>query len=72
MYVPKPLPPSFAVARWFFSRALAVIFCFAFASLLPQVRGLIGAHGIWPAALFLTKARAQLGPGVVWQAPSIF
>ncbi len=72
MYVPKPLPPSFAVARWFFSRALAVVFFSAFASLLPQVRGLIGAHGIAPAGQYLARAWAQLGAGAVWEVPTLF
>ena len=72
MYVPKPLPPSFAVARWFFSRALAVVFFCAFASLLPQIRGLVGAHGIWPAEAFLKTAADQFGSGVRWQVPTVF
>ncbi len=71
MYVPKKLPPSFSVARWVFSRALAAVFFCAFASLLPQVRGLIGAHGIAPAAQFLERASAQLGTGAVWYVPTL-
>ena len=71
MYLPKPLPPQFTVARWVFSRALAVVFFGAFASLLPQVRGLIGAHGIAPAAQFLERAEAQLGAGARWVVPTL-
>ena len=71
MYVPKPLPPQFTVARWVFSRALAVVFFCAFASLLPQVRGLIGAHGIAPAAQFLERAWGQLGTGALWFVPTL-
>ena len=72
MYVPKPRPPSFAVARWFFSRALAAVFFCAFASLLPQIRGLIGAHGVWPAGLFLERVWAQYGAGALWRVPTLF
>ena len=71
MYLPKPLPPSFTVARWVFSRALAAVFFCAFASLLPQVRGLIGARGIAPAAQFLERAWAQLGAGALWHVPTV-
>ena len=71
MYVPKPLPPQFTVARWVFSRALAVVFFCAFASLLPQVRGLIGAHGIAPAGQFLDRAWNQLGAGALWEVPTL-
>ena len=71
MYVPKPLPPQFTVARWVFSRALAVVFFCAFASLLPQVRGLIGAHGIAPAAQFLDRAWNQLGRSALWEVPTL-
>ena len=71
MYLPKPIPPQFTVARWVFSRALAVVFFGAFASLLPQVRGLIGAHGIVPAAQFLHGAGAQLGPSARWFVPTL-
>jgi hypothetical protein len=37
------------MARSFFLRGLAVIYLIAFASLLPQITGLIGSNGILPA-----------------------
>ena len=72
MLIPKPLPPSFAVSRWIFARALGAIFFCAFGSLALQVRGLIGQRGIAPAAEFLTAAREQLGVAAYWKAPTLF
>ncbi len=53
------------VARRVFSRTLGAIFFCAFASLGLQVRGLLGARGISPAAEFLRAVREQLG-GSAW------
>jgi hypothetical protein len=44
-----------------FLRGLALIYLIAFASLLPQVDGLIGANGILPARDFLQSVRADFG-----------
>jgi hypothetical protein len=55
----------FLFARWLFARFLGLIFFGAFASLGVQVRGLLGARGISPAAEFLHAVRAQLG-GSAW------
>jgi hypothetical protein len=71
MYLPKPRPPAFTVARWFFARALAAVFFCAFASLLVQVRGLIGKNGIAPAWAFLDAASRQLGSEAFWAVPSL-
>ena len=71
MYLPKPRPPAFIVARWFFARALAAVFFCAFASLLVQVRGLIGKNGIAPAWAFLDAASRQLGTEALWKVPSL-
>jgi hypothetical protein len=71
MFIPKPLPPCFAVSRWIFARALGVIFFCAFGSLALQVRGLIGRRGIVPAREFLDAAHAQLGAAAYWEVPTL-
>jgi hypothetical protein len=43
-----------------FVRCVGVVYLCAFASLLVQVRGLAGAHGILPIGSFLEAARGQL------------
>jgi hypothetical protein len=49
------------VIRSVFLRGLAIIYLIAFASLLPQIDGLVGSHGILPAHDFLENVRAQYG-----------
>ena len=71
MYLPKPTPPAFTVARWVFSKALGAVFFCAFASLLTQVRGLIGEHGVAPARLLLDVAWQQLGVSALWNLPTL-
>src|ERR1700676_4421263 len=57
---------------WIFLRALAAIYFSAFYSLLFQIKGLIGPHGILPAQqYFLAVGRAM--PGLKYcVAPSLF
>jgi hypothetical protein len=59
--------------RWFFLRALGLIFFSAFYSLARQVRGLIGEHGILPVASYLKDISDTL-PGAThfWYTPSVF
>ena len=57
-------------ARWLFLRAIGLIYCFAFFSLLFQVRGLIGSQGILPAGEFLPAIRS-LGVLRFWYAPTL-
>jgi hypothetical protein len=71
MYVPKLVPPAFTVARWVFARALGAVFFCAFASLLPQIRGLIGAHGIVPAESSLAAVWNHLGAEALWKFPTL-
>lgn len=63
---------SYALASWIFLRAIGAIFLIAFCSLGVQVRGLIGARGIVPAAEFLGEARRQLGRSAYRFLPSLF
>jgi predicted DCC family thiol-disulfide oxidoreductase YuxK len=68
----KIRPASFAATQWIFLRALAVIYAIAFSSLGTQVKGLIGEHGISPAAKYLGAVAQQTG-GQRWLVlPTIF
>ncbi len=58
------------IARWLFLRALGLIYFSAFFALLFQVRGLIGSHGILPAADYLQNVRS-LGALRFWYAPTL-
>jgi len=58
------------IARWVFLRALGAIYFSAFFALLFQVRGLIGTHGILPAAEYLQGGR-NLGVMRFWYAPTL-
>jgi hypothetical protein len=53
-------------------RALGLIYCSAFVSLLFQIRGLIGPAGILPADRYLEAVAQSFGPWVrVWFAPTL-
>jgi lipase maturation factor 1 len=55
-----------------FIRALGLVYLAAFGSLLVQVVGLIGEHGILPARAFLDAVRAAYGGQAYWLLPTIF
>lgn len=55
-------PPSYFLTRWAFLRLLGVVYLVAFASLWPQVGGLVGVNGILPAQHFLASVAHSLGP----------
>jgi hypothetical protein len=57
----------FVVLRW-----IGAIYLVAFLVSFFQLRGLIGEHGILPAAWFLSDVRQQLGPGAGWRLPTLF
>lgn len=56
--------------RWIFLRVLGLIYFSAFLPLLFQIRGLIGPHGIIPAAEYLGSAHAA-GYARFWYAPTL-
>jgi lipase maturation factor 1 len=58
------------ISRWFFLRALGLIYFSAFFALLFQVRGLIGTQGILPAADYLQAVHA-LGTLRFWYCPTL-
>jgi len=59
------------VIRSIFLRGLAIIYLIAFASLLPQVDGLIGSHGILPASEYLGNIRAEYGASAYTFFPTL-
>jgi lipase maturation factor 1 len=65
-------PRTVLLARWLWLRALALIYFSAFFSLLFQVRGLIGEHGILPAGETLSAIAQAPGSNRFWVAPSLF
>src|SRR5579864_1009187 len=58
--------------RWFFLRALGLIYFSAFYSFVFQVKGLIGPNGILPANQYLPAVK-QYYPGIkgIWYAPTL-
>src|SRR5207249_9238502 len=58
------------IPRWIFLRALGLIYYSAFFSLLPQIRGLIGPHGILPAGEYLRALAERFGHTAYWYARS--
>lgn len=68
---PDPTPSTYAVARRLFAHGLGVVFFCAFASLLVQVRALIGAQGIQPAAELLNASHAQHGAQAFLELPTL-
>jgi predicted DCC family thiol-disulfide oxidoreductase YuxK len=65
-------PSTDALVRWFFFRALGLIYLIAFASFGVQVLGLIGSNGILPVGDFLQWINATFGVRGYWLAPTIF
>lgn len=63
---------SYATTESLFLRLLGLVYLAAFASLLPQILGLIGSHGIVPAVSALRGLQSELGTQGFWLAPSIF
>ncbi len=58
------------LTRWLFLRLLGLIYLVAFLSLWMQIGGLIGSHGILPAADFLKTASERVGPERFWWWPT--
>ncbi len=51
--------PTHRLTRWWFLRALGLIYLIAFVSLWTQISGLIGHDGILPTDQFMTAAQQQ-------------
>jgi hypothetical protein len=59
------------VSRWFFLRAVGVIYFIAFVSFWIQLKGLIGPNGITPAVDILEMAQERLGVERYWMVPTL-
>jgi hypothetical protein len=60
------------IPRWIFLRTMGGIYFSAFFSLVFQIRGLIGPHGILPAGEYLRAVSASVGPTRgLWLAPTL-
>ena len=60
------------IPRWIVLRALGLIYCSAFVSLLFQIRGLMGPAGILPAGRYLEAVAQSFGPWTrLWFAPTL-
>src|SRR5215471_18597443 len=57
--------------RSIFLRGLAVIYLIAFASLLPQMDGLIGSHGMLPAHDYLDNVHSEYGRNAYTLFPTL-
>ena len=64
-------PETYNVTSWLFLRLLGAIYLVAFASFSVQAAGLIGSHGILPAAEFLRGAHEYLGASAYWNVPTL-
>jgi hypothetical protein len=62
---------SYVLSRWLFLRLLGAVYFIAFLSLVLQVTGLVGEHGILPAREFLERAHAAYGAAAYRVFPTI-
>ena len=70
---PAEGPRTHLLPRWIFLRALGLIYFSAFYSLIFQIKGLIGPHGILPAIDYLADVtNAYPGLQRFWFAPTLF
>lgn len=65
-------PRTYRMVSWLFLKVLACIYCIAFTSFGVQVMGLIGSHGILPAADFLRAIHTYYPQTAYWQVPTLF
>ena len=63
---------SFELLEALFLRLLGLIYIAAFASLWPQIAGLVGSHGIVPAEQMMPSMREALGARVFLEVPTLF
>jgi hypothetical protein len=59
------------MVRSVYLRGLAIVYAIAFASLLPQFVGLVGAQGILPATQFLNEVRSQFDGIPFFSVPTL-
>ena len=63
--------PRFALSRGVFLRLLGFVYLVAFASLAPQLAGLVGSDGLLPAAGYLERAYELWGSDAYVQLPTL-
>lgn len=68
----QPRNQSFRITENIFLRLLGLVYLCAFASLLPQIVGLVGVNGISPAAETLRAMHADYGGRAYLDVPSLF
>ncbi|MGV6859740.1 MAG: lipase maturation factor family protein [bacterium] len=66
------LAPEYRHTTWLFLKLLALIYFAAFASLVAQINGLVGPHGVLPYETRLADLYHQLGPEAFWRIPTLF
>ncbi len=71
LWGPESGPPSGLLTRWLFIRLIGVIYFIAFVSLGVQILGLVGSHGILPAADFLQAVHENLGSSAYGRLPTL-
>ena len=64
-------PVDYTIAIQLFFKFLGVVYFFAFAAFIPQIKGLIGSNGILPASLYLDNLR-HLGTKRFYYIPTLF
>lgn len=65
-------PDSYQIIAELFPRLLGILYFFAFAAFIPQIRGLLGENGILPVRRYLTHVRRRLGSRSFYWVPSVF
>jgi hypothetical protein len=65
-------PSAHELTEALFLRLLGLIYIAAFASLWPQIVGLVGSHGISPAVQLMSAMRGSMGARVFREVPSLF
>jgi hypothetical protein len=63
-------PRNYSLTRWLVFRLLGFVYVFAFIGLIRQGPGLLGSHGLTPAASYLEAARAT--DQSFWDVPTLF
>jgi len=72
LFGPEPPGPAAHLwPRWFFLRALGLIYFSAFYSLAFQIQGLLGPSGLLPAGEYLQAVSRYFGPTRFWFAPTL-
>ena len=65
-------PGSFTTVEALFLQLLGLVYLAAFASLWPQILGLVGSRGIAPAARLMNALHSELGARAFFYVPSVF